>query len=84
MYGFIMACIELYATDKNSITMKSKDLATCGFQENSRHTHQNLLKLSPVSERSAYPLQSYVCFSLATNFLSLTGSGLRPTVQYCS
>ena len=24
--------------------------------------HQNLLKLSPVSERSAYPLQNYICF----------------------
>jgi len=29
-----MACIELYATGKNSfITLKSKDLATCGFQK---------------------------------------------------
>jgi len=24
---------------KLSITLKSKDLATCGFQKNSRHTH---------------------------------------------
>jgi len=50
-----MACIELYATDKNSITLKSKDLATCGFQINSRHTHQNLLKPSPIS---AYPCKA--------------------------
>jgi len=59
------------------------------FKNNSRHTHQNLLKLSPVSERSAYPLQNYLCFSpltsgldsLAPNVLPLTGPGLRPTVQ---
>jgi len=30
---------ELYATGQNSITLKSKDLATCGFPKNSRHTH---------------------------------------------
>ena len=35
-------------------TLKGEDLATCGFQKDSRHTHQNPLKLSPVSERSAY------------------------------
>ena len=29
------------------------------FKNNSRHTHQNPLKPSPVSERSAYPLQTY-------------------------
>jgi len=33
-----MACIELYATDQDSITLKSKDLAICGFQ-NKFHTH---------------------------------------------
>ena len=48
---------------KLSITLKSTDLANCGFQKNSSHAHhQNLLKLSPVSERSAYPLQNYICF----------------------
>ena len=34
-------------------------------KKNSRHTHQNPLKLSPVSERSAYPLENYACFSPA-------------------
>jgi len=70
-------------------TLKSKDLATCGFQKNSRHAHQNPLKLSPVSERSAYPLQNYTCFSPLTSglesfghkLLPLTGPGLRPNVQ---
>jgi len=43
--------------------------------QSSQHTlyswgnHQNLLKLSPVSERSAYPLQNYLCFtSLISGF----------------
>jgi len=59
----IMAYIELYATgSKLSITLKSKDLATCGFQKDSQHTHQNPLKPSPVSERSAYPLHDCICF----------------------
>jgi len=31
MYGFIMACIEVYVQAKLSITLKSKDLAICGF-----------------------------------------------------
>jgi len=50
-------------------------------KKNSRCTHQNPLELSPVSERSAYPLQNYVC---TTNLLPLTGPGLRPTVQNSS
>jgi len=52
----------------------------------------NLLKPSPVSERSAYSLQNYLCFSLltsdlvslATSLLPLTGPGLRPNVQTSS
>ena len=38
MYGFNMACIELYATRPNSITLKSKDLATRAFS-NKLQTH---------------------------------------------
>ena len=30
MYGFIMACIELYDTSQ---TLNHTDLATCGFQK---------------------------------------------------
>jgi len=50
----------------------SEDLAILAFNKNSRHTHQNRLKLSPVSERSAYSLQkqNYVCFSPLTNELT--------------
>ena len=36
MYGFIIACIELYDIGQNSVTLKCKDLATRGFQKNSR------------------------------------------------
>ena len=73
MYGFIMACIELYNTGRNSLSLKSKDLATHTFKKNSRHTHPNPLNASPVSERSAYPLQNYVCFSLLTSRLESFG-----------
>jgi len=48
--------------EKNSITMKSKDLATHGFQKNSTHTHQNLLKLSPVSEGQPTPAKLRILF----------------------
>ena len=58
---------------------KSKDLATRGFQKNSRHTHQNLLKTSPVSERSAYPLQNYICFSPLTSGLESFGHKSTPS-----
>ena len=53
-----MACIELYATgqrSKLSITLKSKDLATHGFQKNS---------LKPAEAE-----QNYVCFSSLTSGL---------------
>jgi len=70
--GFIMKCIELCVIDqKLSITLKSEDLAILPFKKNSRHTHQNRLKLSPVSERSAYSLQNYVCFSPLTSKIKL-------------
>ena len=45
------------------IILKSKDLATLGFQKKFQTHPQTLLKPSPVSERSAYPLQNYTCFS---------------------
>jgi len=38
-YGFIMACIEFHVTGQNSVTLKSKDLASRGFQKNSTKTH---------------------------------------------
>ena len=74
-----MACLELYATGKNSITLKSKDLATCCFQKNSRHTYQNPLKPIPVSERSAYPLQNYIHFSPLTSALESFGHKSTPS-----
>ena len=53
-------------------------------KKNSRHTHQNSLKLSPVSERSAYALQNYVCFSPLTSGLESFGHRSRPWIEtYC-
>ena len=43
------------------------------FKKNSRHKNQNLLKLSPVSECSAHPLQNYVWFSTLTYVLESFG-----------
>ena len=62
MYGFIMACIELYATDKN--------LATCGFQKYARHTHQKPAEAEP---NFSLPLQSKTTYA----FLRSLGSGLE-------
>ena len=43
------------------------------FQKDHRHTHQNPLKSSPVSERSANPLQNYFsfCFFFFFGFVCL-------------
>jgi len=76
--------MDILATSKSTGTQ----LATNEAFKNSRHTHQNTLKPSPVSERSAYPLQNYVCFSPGLESFghkfTLTGPGLKPTVQNSS
>ena len=64
---------------KLSNTLKRQGFGYPGFQKNSRHTHQNWLKLSPVSERSAYPLQNYVCFSPLTSGLESFGHKSAPS-----
>ena len=72
---------------KLSNTLKSKDLA---FQKIPDTPTKTIW--SQISDRSAYPLQNYVCFSpspldwrfLAINVLPLTGPGLRPTLQNSS
>jgi len=45
----------------------------------SRHTHQNWLKSSLVSETSAYLLQNYVCFSPLTSGLESFGDKSTPS-----
>jgi len=40
MYGFTMAYIEFHVTGQNSVTPKSKDLASRGFQKNSKSQAQ--------------------------------------------
>jgi len=52
------------------------------------HTHQNLLKPNQVSERSAYHLQNYTCFSPLTSGESLATNLLpkfdKPWIEaYC-
>ena len=77
--GFIMACIELYASGNNSLShWKARIWLPVAFKINSRHTHQNSLKPSPGSERSAYPLQNYVFFSLLTPGLESFGHKSTP------
>ena len=60
-----MAWIDLHAWYKSklSVTLKTKDLATHSFQ------FQTNPLMSPVSERSANPLQNYILFSLLTSRL---------------
>jgi len=71
-----MACIELHATGQT--LYQSKNLATVALKKKSEHTHQYPLKLSPVSERSAYLLQNYVCFSPLTSGLESFGHKSTP------
>jgi len=82
--GIVYKSWTLCYRSKLSITLKSMDLATCGFQK-FRHTHQNLPKLS-------HSLQYYVrmLFLLTPGFehfshnstpSDLTGPGFRPAVQ---
>jgi len=53
-YGFIMALNSMLQV--KTLCHKNMDYLWLS-KKNSRHTHQNLLKPSPVSERSSYPLQ---------------------------
>ena len=84
-----MTCIELHDTGTNTVTLKSKDWLPVAFN---KIPDTPLMKPSPVSERSAYPLQNMHAFLcsplgykvLATNLLPLTGPGLRPPVQNSS
>ena len=75
----------LYYRSKLSIALKSRDLATCGFPK----IPDTPTKTCPVSERSAHPLQNYICFAPRTSWLVSFGykstctpsDRLRLTVQ---
>jgi len=82
-YGFIMVCTDLPATGQNSLTHGKERIWLSWLSKNSRHTHQNCLKSSPVSERSAYPLQNYVCFSPLTSGLDSFGHKSTPSHRPC-
>jgi len=70
--NFVLQVKALYHTE-------SKDWLPVAFKKNSRHTNQNPLKLSPVSERLAYPPQNYACFSPLTSELESFGHKSTPT-----
>ena len=53
------------------------------FKKKFRHTYQNPLRLSPVSEMSAYPLQNYICFSPLTSGLESFGHKSTPSDRPC-
>ena len=81
-----MACIELYICyrSKLSITLKSKDLVTHGFQKIQTHP-QKPTEAMPSFRKVSLPPAKYVYFSpltsgLDTNLLPLTGPELRHTV----
>ena len=74
--------VSFWDCPRNSGTVGKYDWYVCAIANHP-------LKWSPVSERSAYPLKKYVCFSLLTSGLERYGhkstpSGLKPTVQNCS
>jgi len=48
-------------------------------KKDSRHTCQNPLKPSSVSERSAYPLHNYICFSSLASGLESFGHKSSPS-----
>ena len=60
MDGFIVACIELYATGQNSLSHWI--WLPVVFKKKSRHTHQNQLKQSPVSEGQPTPSKNMHAF----------------------
>ena len=75
----------LSCRQKLSHCMKARIWLPVAFQKNSRHTHQNLLKSSPIS----FSLQNYIGFSLLTSGLESFGLKSTPSVRpwteaYCT
>jgi len=68
-----MVYIELHDTGQNSVTLKSNDLCTHGFQKKFQ-THP--LKSAEASERSACPLQNYLRFSWLIRGVRERGGGI--------
>jgi len=86
-----MTCIELCVIGpKLSIKNTEKQgFGYLGFQKKFKtHPPKNRLKSSPVSERSAYSLKNYICFSPLTSGLESFGhkstASERPRIEaYC-
>jgi len=76
-YRFIMVCTDLPAAGQKSLTHWT---GYPGFQKKKFHTHTSKpAEVEPGSERSAYPLQNYVCFSLLTSGLDSFGHKSTPS-----
>jgi len=78
---------------KHFVTLKSKDLATCGFQKKIPDTPtKTCWSRAQFQKSSAYPLQKYTCFSPLTSGLVSFGNkstpfrdpGQKPTIQNSS
>ena len=57
MYGFVRACIELHVAIQNSVTPKSKNLASPKISDIPTKTIEPSFR-----KVSLYPLQNYVAF----------------------
>jgi len=65
----INTCIQLDDRGQSSVTLKGKDLATCGFQK----IPDTPTQAEPSYRKVSLPLQNYVCFSLLTCMLESYG-----------
>jgi len=77
-----MACIELYAKEKTLYHTEKQGFGYPWLSKIFQTPPQNSLKPSPVSERSAYPLQNYISFSPLTSGLQSFGHKSTPSDRY--
>jgi len=79
-----MACIELWAKGQNSITLKSKDLATRGFQKKFLAHPSKPAEAEPSFRKVSLPPENYACFSPLTSGLESFGHKSTPWIEdYC-
>jgi len=74
-----MACVEVH--DAATVTLKSKDLDTHGFQKKFQTPTKTRRSRAQFQKGQPIPLGWRV---LATNLLLLTNPGLKPTIQNSS
>ena len=74
-----MTCIAFHDTDQKSVILKSKDLATCGFQkmqDTPTKTHW-----SHVQYQKGQPTHCQTTYAFSRSPLGLIDTGLKPTIQ---